>query len=64
MRLLGWRDYRIIKIRGGDGDRRGSARLIIIVAARPVGDGPFRGAVCTAVCQEDAHFEFSFEGIF
>jgi hypothetical protein len=53
MRLLGWRDYRIIKSRGGDGGRRGSAGLIIIVAARMVADGPFREAVCTAVRQGD-----------
>jgi len=64
MRLLGWRHYRIIKIWGGDGDRRGSAGLIIIVAARLAGDGPFREAACTAVCQGDAHLKFSFEGIF
>lgn len=64
MRLLGWRHYRIIKIWGGDGDRRGSAGLIIIVAARLAGDGPFQEAACTAVCQGDAHLKFSFEGIF
>ena len=63
MRLLGWRHYRIIKIWGGDGDRRGSAGLIIIVAARLAGDGPFQEAACTAVCQGDAHLKFSFEGI-
>jgi hypothetical protein len=63
MRLLGWRDYRIIKIRRGNGDRRGSARLIIIVTARVVGDGPFREAACTAVRQGDAHLKFSFEDL-
>lgn len=52
---VGWRHYRISKIRGRDGDRRSSAGLIIIVAARLVGNGPFREAVCTAICQGDAH---------
>jgi len=51
-------------IRAGDGDRRGSAGPIIIVAARLVGDGPFRGTVCTDVCQGNAHLKFSFEGVF
>ena len=61
MRLLGWRHYRIIKIWGGDGDRRGSAGLIIIVAARLVGDGPFRESRLRGFRQGDAHLSFSFE---
>jgi hypothetical protein len=60
MRLFGRRHYRIIEIRGGEGDRRVSAGLIIVIAARWVGDGAFPKAVCTALCQGDTHLKFSF----
>jgi hypothetical protein len=49
MRLFGHRNYRlVIKGRDGDSYRCGSAGLIIIVAVRLVGDGPFGEAVCAA----------------
>ena len=54
---------RLSDLRGGDGDRRGSAGLIIIVAARLVGDGPFRESRLRGFRQGDAHFKFSLEGI-
>ena len=63
MRLLGRRNYRITGIRGGDSDGRGSAGLIVIVAARLVEVGPFHKAGRTAVCQRDAHLKVSFAEI-
>jgi hypothetical protein len=38
MRLFGRRHYRIIEIRGGEGDRRVSAGLTIVIAAWRVGE--------------------------
>jgi hypothetical protein len=45
MRLFGRRHYRIIEIRGGEGDRRVSAGLTIVIADWRVGDGAFPEAV-------------------
>lgn len=64
MRLLGWRDHRITKIQSGDANRRGSAGLVIIVAARLVGDGPFREAVYVARCRARCALRSPFEDIF
>jgi hypothetical protein len=61
MRLCGRCDDRIIKFRDSDSDRRGSAGLIVVVAPRPVGAGPFCEAVCTAFRQGDTHLTISFE---
>ena len=60
MRLFQRCHYRLVKGRDGDRDRCGSAgRIIIIVAARRVGDGPFLEAVCTASVQRNCHHSYS-----
>ena len=60
MRLFRRCHYRLVKGRDGDRDRCGSAgRIIIIVAARRVGDGPFLEAVCTASVQRNCHHSYS-----
>jgi hypothetical protein len=62
MLLFGRRNYRIIKIRSGESDRRGPTGCIIIVAAQWMNERPILEAVCATACQKDSH-NFSLENV-